>query len=56
MERFADYPHSLLLIYEHINEINNKTGDYGVLDGYGQLQFKLIQMYRLLKENGIIDE
>ncbi len=56
MERFADYPHSLFLIYEHLNEINNKTGDYRVMDGYGQLQFKMIQMYRLLKENGMIDE
>jgi hypothetical protein len=39
-----------------MDEIDKKTGDYGVLDGYGQLQFKLIQMYRLLKENGMIDE
>ena len=56
LERFVDYPRSLILIYEHMDEIDKKTGDYGVLDGYGQLQFKLIQMYRLLKENGMIDE
>lgn len=56
LERFVDYPRSLILIYEHMDEIDKKTGDYGVMDGYGQLQFKLIQMYRLLKENGMIDE
>ena len=48
MERFADYPLSLILIYENLDEINKKIGEYDLLDGYGQLQFKLIQFYRLL--------
>ena len=56
MERFADYPLSLILIYENLDEINKKIGEYDLLDGYGQLQFKLIQYYRLLKENGMINE
>ena len=56
MERFADYPLSLILIYENLDEINKKIGEYDLLDGYGQLQFKLIQFYRLLKENGMINE
>ena len=56
MERFADYPLSLILIYENLDEINKKIGEYDLLDGYSQLQFKLIQFYRLLKENGMINE
>ena len=38
------------------DEINKKIGEYDLLDGYGQLQLKLIQFYRLLKENGMINE
>lgn len=56
MERFADYPGSLILINEHIGEIIKNVSSYNLLDGYEQLQFKLIQLYRLLKENGMINE
>lgn len=56
MERFADYPSSLILINEHIGEIIKNVSSYNLLDGYEQLQFKLIQLYRLLKENGMINE
>ena len=44
-------------VYDTENaDINKKIGEYDLLDGYGQLQFKLIQFYRLLKENGMINE
>ena len=56
LERFADYPHSLILIYENLDDINNQIGSYGILDGYGQLQFKLIQFYKLLKEKEMIHD
>lgn len=56
MQRYADYPHSLFLIYEHMDEINEKTGEYDLLDGFKKLEFKLILIYRLLKEYGMIDE
>ena len=56
LARYADYPHSLILIYENLDDINNQIGSYGILDGYGQLQFKLIQFYKLLKEKEMIHD
>ena len=56
LERFADNPLSLVLINDNLNKINEKVNSCNLLDGYEQLQFKLIQFYRLLKENGIINE
>ena len=55
-ERFADNPRSLILINENLDDINEKVNSCGFVDGYEQLQFKLIQFYRLLKENGMINE
>lgn len=54
--RYADYPHSLILIYENLDDINKQIGSYGILDGYGQLQFKLTLFYKLLKEKGMIHD
>ena len=56
LERFAECPLSLILIHDNLDEINNRIGNYDVLDGYGQLQFKLIQFYSILKENGMIHD
>lgn len=53
---YKDYPHALILIYENLELINNTIGKDDVLDGFGQLQFKLVQFYRLLKINGFINE
>ena len=54
--RFRDFPHSLILLYENLEEIYKTIGCDDVMNGYGQLQFKLIQMYRLLKTNGMIHD
>ena len=55
-KRYVDYPHSLILLYENIERIQIEIGTYDVLDGFRQLEFKLVLLYRLLKENGMINE
>ena len=54
--RFRDYPHSLILIYENIDEILRTVGTYDVMDGFNQLQLKLVLLYELLKKNGMIND
>ena len=51
-----DYPHSLILIYENIDEILRTVGTYDVMDGFNQLQLKLVLLYELLKKNGMIND
>ena len=41
-KRYMDYPHSLILIYENIDEILRTDGTYDVMDGFNQLQLKLV--------------
>ena len=41
-KRYMDYPHSLFLIYENIDEILRTVGTYDVMDGFNQLQLKLV--------------
>ncbi len=55
-KRYVDYPHSLILLYENIERIQIEIGTYDVLDGFRQLESKLVLLYRLLKENGMINE
>lgn len=54
--RFRDFPHSLILLYENLEEIYKTIGCDDVMNGYEQLQFKLKLFYELLKKNGMIDE
>ena len=54
--RFRDYPHSLILLYEKLDEIYKTIGSDDVMNGYEQLTYKLVQFYRILKENGMIDD
>ena len=56
LERFAEKPEALLLINDHLEEILKAITMSNFIDGYEQLQYKLILFYRLLKENGIINE
>ena len=56
LERFAEKPEALLLINDHLEEILKAITTSNFIDGYEQLQYKLILFYRLLKENGIINE
>lgn len=55
-KRYLDYPHSLILIYENIDEILRTVGTYDVMDGFNQLQLKLVLLYELLKKNGMIND
>lgn len=55
-ERFAEKPEALILINENLTEILKTITTMNFIDGYEQLQYKLILFYRLLKKNGMIDE
>lgn len=55
-KRYLDYPHSLILIYENYEDILKAIGTYDVMDGFNQLQNKLVLLYKLLKENGMIND
>ena len=55
-ERFADNPMSLILIQEKLTEILKTITSNNLIDGYEQLQYKLILFYRLLKANGYIND
>ena len=56
LKRYIDYPHSLILLYENIGRIDIEIGSYDVLDGFRKLEHKLVLLYRLLKDNGMINE
>ena len=55
-KKYLDYPHALILLYENIPNIDETIGAYDVLDGFNQLQMRMILYYKLLKENGLINE
>ncbi len=55
-KRYADYPHSLSLLYDNITKIDIDIGGYDMLDGFRKLETKLVMLYRLLKENGMIND
>ena len=55
-KRYVDYPHSLILLYENLERIQTEIGAYDVLDGFRKLEYKLVLLYRLLKDNGMINE
>ena len=48
-ERYAKYPHALILFYENMSRINNYVGSYNPLDGFRQLQMKLVLLHRFLE-------
>lgn len=50
-----EYPDSLWVLYENSETITSEIGNYDLVEGYYQLRMKLILMYRLLKEKGLID-
>lgn len=50
-----EHPDSLWVLYENIEAITSEIGNYDLVEGYYQLRMKLILMYRLLKEKGLID-
>lgn len=49
LERYAKHPHALILLYENMNRINEFIGSYNPLDGFRQLQIKLILLYKYLQ-------
>lgn len=54
--RFRDYPHSLILLDENLSNIYKTIGKDDVMNGYEQLQFTLVQLYKILKDNGMIND
>ena len=54
--RFRDYPHSLILLYEALDQIYKTIGSDDVINGYEQLTLKLKLFYEILKANGMIDD
>ena len=56
LKRYTDQHHSLILIQENLNSINETVGNYDVLDGLNKLQMKMVLFYRLLKKQEMIDE
>lgn len=44
-ERFADYPHALIILYENLECIESFIGNYTMWDGFKQLQVKLELLY-----------
>lgn len=55
-KRYLDNQHSLFLIYENLDNITSYVGKYDVMNGFYQLQQKMILLYRLLRQNGMINE
>ncbi len=55
-KKYLENRHSLILLYENITAIYEKIGSYDVMDGFYQLQMKMVLLYRLLKEHGMINE
>lgn len=53
---YIENPHSLILLYENMNTIYKTIGEYKVMNGFNQLQMKMILLYRLLKEKGMIHD
>ena len=51
-----DYPHSLILLDENLSNIYKTIGKDDVMNGYEQLQFTLVQLYKILKDNGMIND
>lgn len=49
LERYYKHPHSLILLYENMNSINNFIGSYNPLDGFRQLQIKLELLHKFLE-------
>ena len=49
LERYEKYPHALILLYENMNCINNYIGSYNPLDGFRQLQIKLVLLHKYLE-------
>ena len=54
--KFRDYPHSLILLDENLSNIYKTIGKDDVMNGYEQLQFTLVQLYKILKDNGMIND
>ena len=53
---FQYYPHSLILLYDALDDIYKTIGSDDVMNGYEQMLYKLVQFYRILKQNGMIND
>ena len=55
-KRYREHPHALILLYENLTKIDEEIGTYDVMDGFNQLQLKLVLLYELLKKNEMIND
>lgn len=56
LERFNDFPHALITLYENKPDIDMSYGEVEVNNAFDFLQFRMKSYYLLLKENGMINE
>ena len=54
--RYSDFPHALITLYEHKEEIENGFGGVDTQNVLDFMQFRMKCYYLLLKENGMIGE
>lgn len=54
--RYVNFPHVLGLIYEFYDEILELLGDDSLMNGFMQLQKKLVFLCRLAKEDNYMGE
>ena len=57
LEKYEDFPHSLIFLYEKKNEIVESIvmNCGGIADSFEALQLRLVKYYDVLKENGKIE-
>ncbi len=57
LERYENFPHSLIFLYEKKNEIveSIEMNCGGIADSFEALQLRLVKYYDVLKENGKIE-
>ena len=56
LQRYTEYPHALGVLYENVSKVDEAVEGAELVDAFYQLQFKMILFYRLLKEEGMIND
>lgn len=56
LERYEQYPHALITLYENKPDIDLSFDDDSVVSAFDCLQYRLKKYYELLKENKMISE
>ncbi len=56
LQRYADYNHSLFLLYECQEYIDSQKISVDILNSFDRLQSKLVLFYQILERNSLIGE